>query len=77
VEPIFEWDPHKDSANLEKHGIGFSEATAVFGDPLARIFVDEDHFSGRAAGDHCRSLAGETASVGVFYRAGGWPGADR
>ena len=43
VKPIFEWDPRKDSANLEKHGITFSEATAVFGDPLARIFADEDH----------------------------------
>lgn len=43
VKPIFEWDPRKDAANLEKHGIGFSEATAVFGDPLARIFADEDH----------------------------------
>ena len=43
MEPIFEWDPRKNAANLEKHGISFSEATAVFGDPLARIFADEDH----------------------------------
>ena len=43
MKPIFEWDPRKDSANLEKHGISFSEATVVFGDPLARIFADEDH----------------------------------
>jgi uncharacterized protein len=39
----FEWDPLKDQANLEKHGITFSEATSVFGDPLARIFADEVH----------------------------------
>jgi uncharacterized DUF497 family protein len=43
VKPIFEWDSRKDSANLEKHGISFSQATAVFGDPLARIFADENH----------------------------------
>jgi uncharacterized protein len=43
VEPIFEWDPRKDEANLEKHGISFSEATAVFGDRLAQIFADEVH----------------------------------
>jgi hypothetical protein len=39
----FEWDPRKDSTNLRKHGIGFREATTVFGDPLAVTFVDEDH----------------------------------
>jgi uncharacterized DUF497 family protein len=39
----FEWDPRKDRKNLEKHRIGFSEAIAVFDDPLAHIFVDEDH----------------------------------
>jgi len=65
VKPIFEWDPRKDSANLEKHGIGFSEATAVLGDPLARFFADEDH-SSDGRGDHRRSLTGEAASIGVF-----------
>ena len=33
MEPVFEWDPRKDAANVEKHGISFSDATAVFGDP--------------------------------------------
>jgi uncharacterized DUF497 family protein len=40
---VFEWDPRKDQVNLERHRIGFSEATSVFADPLARIFADEDH----------------------------------
>ncbi|MCW5981403.1 MAG: BrnT family toxin [Bryobacteraceae bacterium] len=40
---VFEWDPNKDQANLEKHRITFTEATSVFGDPLARIFAHEDH----------------------------------
>jgi uncharacterized DUF497 family protein len=43
MDLVFEWDPRKDQANLEKHGVTFSEATSVFGDPLARIFADEDH----------------------------------
>ncbi len=30
----FEWDPAKDAANLEKHGIGFDDAVFVFRDPL-------------------------------------------
>ncbi len=43
MDLTFEWDPRKHRANLEKHGIAFTEAITVFGDPLARIFVDEDH----------------------------------
>ena len=43
MELVFEWDPHKDQANLEKHRITFTEATSVFSDRLARIFADEDH----------------------------------
>ncbi|MDP9362612.1 MAG: BrnT family toxin [Chloroflexota bacterium] len=35
----FEWDPAKDSANQEKHGIGFADAVAVFDDP-DRLEVD-------------------------------------
>jgi uncharacterized DUF497 family protein len=27
----FEWDPDKDRLNRAKHGIGFAEASAVFG----------------------------------------------
>jgi uncharacterized DUF497 family protein len=43
MDLVFEWDPLKDQANLEKHRIGFAEASSVFGDPLARIFADADH----------------------------------
>jgi hypothetical protein len=39
----FEWDPRKDTANRRKHGVGFREATTVFGDPLATTFPDVDH----------------------------------
>lgn len=39
----FEWNIGKADINLRKHGISFEEAETVFGDPLARIFDDEDH----------------------------------
>lgn len=39
----FEWDPRKDAANQRKHGVGFREATTVFGDPLATTFSDSEH----------------------------------
>lgn len=43
MQLVFEWDPRKDRANLEKHRVSFSEASSVFGDPLARIFADKRH----------------------------------
>ncbi len=39
----FEWDRKKAKSNLSKHRVSFEEALTVFGDPLARIFDDEDH----------------------------------
>ncbi len=41
----FEWDPRKAASNLFKHHVSFEEALTVFGDPLARIFDDEDHLA--------------------------------
>jgi len=43
MPPAFEWDWRKARENLRKHRVSFAEAVSVFGDPLARIFVDEDH----------------------------------
>ena len=39
----FDWDPPKAAYNLASHGVSFDEATSVFGDPLARVFFDEEH----------------------------------
>jgi uncharacterized DUF497 family protein len=39
----FEWDPDKAAANLAKHGVEFSEAMTVFGDPLELTIADPDH----------------------------------
>jgi len=43
VELQFEWDPEKDAGNQRKHGVSFSEASTVFGDPLALTVDDPDH----------------------------------
>jgi len=40
---VFEWDPRKARTNQRSHNVTFAEAVSVFADPLARIFVDEDH----------------------------------
>jgi len=40
----FDWDPVKAAANIKNHdGVTFDEAETVFGDPLAAVFLDEDH----------------------------------
>ena len=41
----FEWDPAKAASNLAKHGVAFSDAATVFGDPLAITYHDIDHSS--------------------------------
>ena len=42
----FEWDDDKAKANLKKHKVSFDEACTVFGDPLAKIFGDDQHSAG-------------------------------
>lgn len=39
----FEWDSHKQRANLRKHGIELADAAAVFCDPLALTIEDCGH----------------------------------
>ena len=41
----FEWNPRKATANVSKHGVSFSEAATVLGDPLGRTACDPDHSS--------------------------------
>lgn len=40
---LFEWDAAKATANLNKHGVSFEEATEVFADPLMRLIHDAEH----------------------------------
>ena len=42
----FAWDPNKERRNKRKHGVGFQEATTVFGDQLAVTVSDPDHSVG-------------------------------
>jgi len=39
----FERDVRKAELNLRKHGVGFDEASAALGDPLALLLPDPDH----------------------------------
>jgi len=39
----FEWDPRKELSNRRKHGVGFAEASTVFGDPLSITIPDPDY----------------------------------
>jgi uncharacterized protein len=39
----FEWDPTKEKANFNKHGVHFEQAAQVFRDPLALTIRDEEH----------------------------------
>jgi uncharacterized DUF497 family protein len=41
----FEWDDEKARKNLQKHQVGFDEASTIFDDPLFITFLDEEHSS--------------------------------
>lgn len=43
MNPRFTWDDDKASANQQRHGVSFDEASTVFDNPLAVIFDDEAH----------------------------------
>ena len=42
----FEWDLEKEQSNIQKHGVDFTEAATVFGDPLELTISDPDHSIG-------------------------------
>ena len=42
----FQWDTDKAVTNFTKHGVTFSEAATVFGDPLEVTIADPDHSEG-------------------------------
>jgi hypothetical protein len=44
MKPIrFTWDPDKETSNLSKHGVSFTEAKSVFLDENAIEFYDDEH----------------------------------
>lgn len=38
----FEWDPQKAEENLREHGVAFTEAITILGDPLEVTLADPD-----------------------------------
>ncbi len=42
----FEWDKVKAESNKKKHGVSFSEASTIFGDPLEMTIEDPKNSSG-------------------------------
>lgn len=44
----FEWDLEKAASNLEKHGVAFTEAMTVLGDPFEVTIPDPDHAEGES-----------------------------
>ncbi len=42
----FEWDPNKETVNLLKHQVSFTEAATVLGDSLSTTVPDPDHSIG-------------------------------
>ena len=43
MKPNFEWDEEKARTSLQKHKVGFDEATTVFSDPFSITIPDPDH----------------------------------
>ena len=39
----FEWDEHKNTANVKKHNVSFEEAVSVFYDEMALLIDDPEH----------------------------------
>jgi len=39
----FEWDPRKERSNLAKHGVGFEQASTIFGDRSSLTIPDPEH----------------------------------
>ena len=44
----FEWDAHKATSNLTKHGVSLEEAATVFGDPASITIPDPAHSQAEA-----------------------------
>ncbi len=42
----FEWEPEKAERNLRRHGVAFTEAMTIFGDPLEVTIEDAIHSDG-------------------------------
>ena len=55
----FEWDPEKAVGNIAKHGVGFMDASTLFGDPFELTLSDPAH-----SGDEFRFISLGRSSTG-------------
>jgi len=69
--PTFEWDPDKDRANQEKHGVSFSLAQYAFADPNRVILKDLTHSTEKEERYYCLGKVDEGVLTARFtYRNG-------
>ena len=69
TKPSFEWDPGKDEANQEKHGVTFAEAQLAFLDPQRVIARDLTHSTAREKRFYCFGQVGAgILTVRFIYR---------
>ena len=67
----FEWDPRKDLANQEKHGVSFTEAQGAFFDKRRILAEDLKHSTSREKRHYCfGSHGGGILTVRFTYRKG-------
>ncbi len=55
----FEWDPNKNSKNIQKHGIPFNEAQDAFFDAKRVIAFDSKHSTAKEKRYFCFGKVGE------------------
>lgn len=68
---IFEWDPDKDLANREKHGVAFAVAQHAFADPRRVIAEDVTHSAQGEKRHYCIGNVGDgILTVRFTYRGG-------
>lgn len=64
---IFEWDDNKEKINIQKHGLDFSTAALVFGDPDRIEKYDDQHSYEEDRYITIGSIGGVSVVVMVVY----------
>ena len=69
-ESSFTWDPGKERANVQKHGIDFATACRVFLDPRRKLYTDSLHSENEERYFCIGKVAGKILTVRFTYREG-------
>ena len=64
----FIWDPLKEMANIEKHGVDFTAASKIFYDPKRKIFTDAEHSRDEERYFCIGKVDGKILTVRFLYR---------